>query len=463
MVSPRYGYHRDELYFLAAGRHLAWGYPDQPPMAPFFAKVMSAIAPGSLVLLRLPAALATGGTVAITGLIAREFGAERRAQLLAAVVVATGAVFLGAGHLLGTTVFDLLAWSILLLLLVQLLRTGNDTLWLPIGVVAGLGLLDNTLVAFLLASVGAGVLAAGPRRLLRSPWLLAGALVAAAMWAPYVVWQARHGWPQLAESRAIAAGQSGTSQPRWQIVPYQLLLVGPWTAPVWIAGLVRLWRDRALRWCRCLGIAYAVLAAIVVTTGGKGYYLAGMVPLLAAAGAQPALDWLRRGRRHRVAAIGASVLTVPAIAVALPVLPQSTFATSGLAGLNYDLGEQVAWPSYVAQIGAAYRASGATAVVTSNYGEAGAVDHYGARHGLPHAYSGQTGYWYWGPPPVHADPVLAVGFDRGFLRTVFRDVRQVGRLDNHLGLDDDEQHAPLWLCSGLRSEWRTAWPRFKST
>jgi 4-amino-4-deoxy-L-arabinose transferase-like glycosyltransferase len=414
-------------------------------------------------LLRLPAALATAATVAVTGALSRELGADRRAQLLAAVVVATGAVFLGAGHLLGTTVFDLLAWVVLLLLLVRLLRTRDDRLWLPIGVVAGIGLLDSTLVAFLLASVGVGILLGGPRRVLWSPWLVAAAVVAAALWAPYLAWQAGHGWPQLAESRAIAAGQSGTSQPRWQIIPFQLLLVGPWLAPVWMAGLVRLWRDHALRWCRALGLAWVVLAAVIVATGGKGYYLAGMTPLLAAAGAPPALAWLRRRRHPRVVATAALVLTLPAFVVALPVLPRSALAGSGVVGVNYDLGEQVAWPAYVAQIARAYHAHAADAIVTGNYGEAGAVDRYGGQDGLPRAYSGQTGFWYWGPPPATARRVLAVGLDRGFLTSVFRDVRPVGRLDNHLGLDDDEQHAPLWVCTGPRASWPALWPRFRHT
>lgn len=203
--------------------------------------------------------------------------------------------------------------------------------------------------------------------------------------------------------------------------------------------------------------------AVIVATGGKGYYLAGMVPLFAAAGAEPSLAWLQRRRYPRALVAGALALTLPAILIALPLLPQRALASSGVVGVNYDLGEQVAWPSYVDEIAAAYRGNHADAILTSNYGEAGAVDHYGPQRGLPHAHSRQTGYWDWGPPPARAARVLAVGFDANVLSTIFARVRPVGRLDNHLGLADDEQHAPLWICTGLRANWQVLWPRLKHT
>src|SRR6266700_1948461 len=115
------------------------------------------------------------------------------------------------------------------------------------------------------------------------------------LWAPYLAWQAGHGWPELAIARSIASGGSGTSAPRWELLPFQLVLVG-YLAPVGVAGLVRLLRGDALRWCRALGIAFVVLLIIFTVTGGKPYYLGGMFPVLLGAGAQPALDWVRRGR-----------------------------------------------------------------------------------------------------------------------------------------------------------------------
>jgi 4-amino-4-deoxy-L-arabinose transferase-like glycosyltransferase len=181
-VSGRYGYHRDELYFLACGRRLAWGYPDQPPLVPVIARLMSDLAPASLVVLRLPAAVASAALVLLTGLIARELGAERAAQALAAVCVAVAPLVIGAGHLLSTTTFGLPAWALALWLIVRILRTGNDRLWLVVGLVTGAGLLDSDLIAFLLFAIVVALAVAGPRGPLRSPWLYAGGAIALAMW-----------------------------------------------------------------------------------------------------------------------------------------------------------------------------------------------------------------------------------------------------------------------------------------
>ena len=172
--SDTYGYHRDELYFLQCARHLAWGYPDQPPLVPLIARLMSDLAPGSLVLLRLPSALAAAAVVVLTALIARELGGHRTAQILAAGIVALAPVTLGSGHLLSTTAFDLPAWALLCLLLIRILRTGNNRLWLLTGLVAGVGLLDTDLVAFLIFAVVLGLIAVGPRQPLRSSLVLRG-------------------------------------------------------------------------------------------------------------------------------------------------------------------------------------------------------------------------------------------------------------------------------------------------
>ena len=287
VAAGRYGYHRDELYFLAAGRHLAWGYPDQPPLVPFVARLLSSA--DSVAVLRVPSALAAGAIVVVGGLSARELGAGRRAQLLAAATLAVGGVVVGGGHQLSTAAFGFLAWAVLVWLVLRILRTGDDRLWLVVGLVAGVGLLDSDLVAFLMAAIVAGALLAGPRQLFRSPYLWVGGAIAALMWSPYLLWQASHGWPQLAVSRSIAAGHSGSSTPRWLVLPEQLVFLSPWLAPIWVAGLLRLLRDRALRWARSIGIAYVVLGAFFVATGGKAYYLAGMFPVLVGAGAEPTL------------------------------------------------------------------------------------------------------------------------------------------------------------------------------
>src|SRR4051812_22085827 len=188
VVASRYGYHRDELYFLRAGREPAFGYVDQPPLTPLVAHAMDRLFNGSLVGLRLPSALAAGLVVLLTGLIAREFGAGRGAQLLAAASIAVSSVLLAVGHLTSTATFDLLGWTALCWLLVRALRDGG-TVWLAAGAVAGVALQNKTLPAFLLAGVLAGVLAVGARAALRSPWPWAGGAGGPGLWGAHPAWE----------------------------------------------------------------------------------------------------------------------------------------------------------------------------------------------------------------------------------------------------------------------------------
>ena len=189
-------------------------------------------------------------------------------------------------------------WTGLCWLVVRVLQGGDQRLWLAIGLIAGVGLLNKSLVAFLAAGLVAGVLAAGPREVLRSRWLWLGAAVTLAVWSPNLIWQASHGWPQLELSRAIAAGSSGTSVDKAAFLPFQLVMISPLLVPVWLAGLLRLLRDPVLRPVRAFRLAYLVLLVVFLVTGGKPYYLGGLYPVLLAAGAASTLRWLHHGRER---------------------------------------------------------------------------------------------------------------------------------------------------------------------
>ena len=465
LLSGRYGFHRDEMYFLACGRRLAWGYPDQPPLVPLLARAMSSLS-HSLVAVRLPSDVAVAVTVVLAAMIARELGGTRNAQLLAAAGTAIGNLTLGSGHLLSTTTLGVTFWAALCWLALRLLRTGQSRWWPVAGIVAGIGLLDNDLVAFLVAAIVVSVLVVGPRERLANPWALLGIVIAVALWLPYLLWQARHGWPQFDVANAVAHGSSGSGGPRWAIPLAQLYLATPVLTPVWIAGLVRLLRDESLRWARPLAVAWFVLLVVFVVTGGKPYYLALMMPLLLGAGAEPTLRWLSRGDRasRRGWAIGFAISAVIDAIVTLPVLPIGVLHQTPVVAVNYDAGETVGWPTYVDQVATAWRSLGDpnAAIVTSNYGEAAAVDQYGRTRGLPHAYSGHTAYWLWGPPPSRPGPTLCVGFSRDRLETVFADVTQVGRLRNPYDVSNTEQGRPLWRCANPRMPWPTLWRQLRT-
>jgi hypothetical protein len=464
--ASRYGYHRDELYFLAAGHHLAWSYDDQGPLTPLIARAMDALDPGSLTVLRLPSAVAAGLTVLLTGLLARELGAARRAQLLAAVTAAASVIVLFTGHTLSTSTFDLLAWTAVSWLMVRAIRTGQDRLWLLVGAVLGVGLLNKPLPAFLAAGLVLTVLLVGPRELLRNRYLWAGAAIMLVLWSPWLIWQAGHGWPQIAVSRSIAAGNSASSQPWWQILPFQVLLAGPLLAPVWILGLVRLLRDPAVYRLRFLAWTYLLLAVVFMATGGKAYYLAGLLPVLIAAGAGPVAAWLDRGRpriRRTVTGIVIALSLLAGLLIALPVLPASD--AGPIVAMNPDVGETIGWPELartVAQVaGQVPVGSGPLVILTSNYGEAGAVDRYGPALGLPSAYSGQNAFGDWGPPADRRGPVIAIGFRPRWIETLLNECRVAAHVENAAAIDNDERGQAVLICSGPGRHWSQEWPSLR--
>jgi 4-amino-4-deoxy-L-arabinose transferase-like glycosyltransferase len=457
-----YGPHRDELYFVAAGRHLAAGFADQGPVTPLIARAMSEIAPGSLTVLRLPSALAAGVTVLLTAALARELGGGRRAQAIAAACAAVSSIVLVTGHMLSTSTFDLLVWTAVSLLVVRAVRTSQDRLWPLAGLVLGIGLLGKPLPAFLAAGLLAGVVVAGPRRLLRNRYVWSGAALALALWSPWILWQAAHDWPQIDVARSIAGGGSASSQPWWAIVPFQALLVSPPLAPVWIAGLVRLFRDPALRDVRFVAWAWVLLAVVFMATGGKPYYLAGRLPVLVGAGAVQVDGWLERGRTRArrallVATVAASAL-IGAI-IALPVLPVDHIGP--VVAVNADVGETIGWSRLARTVATVFHRLPDTrraVILTRNYGEAGAIDRYGPALGLPHAYSGHNAYGDWGPPPDAGAPVIAVGLSAREVATRLRGCRLAAHIDNRAGVENEEQGRTVMVCRGPRHPWSREWP-----
>jgi hypothetical protein len=454
-----YGYHRDELYFIVAGNHLAWSYPDQGPLTPLLAHLMSGLAPSSLTVLRAPSALMAAGTVFLGGLLSYEFGGSRRAQFIAASCTAAAPIVLSLGHLLSTSTYDLFAWSLLIWLVVRAIRLHSPALWLLGGLVAGTALLNKPLIAFLLLAMFIGIGLAGPREQLRQPWPWIAALVALAIWSPWLVWQAQHGWPQLHISSSIASGGSASSQPRWALLPFQFLLAGPPLAPVWVAGLVGLARGGDLRRHRWLAVVWLVLLVFFEIAGGKPYYLCGLLPALFAAGAIVIDGWLMDGgnaRRYLLTGAVALSALVSAL-LALPILPASDAGPA--VAMNSDIGETIGWPEMVHQVAVVFaRAPKPAVLFTSNYGEAGALDHYGADLGLPAAYSGHNGFAEWGPPPAGQRSIVVVGLHWQTLATYFRGCRPATQISNSEGIDNEENGKLVALCSATQAPWPALWP-----
>jgi len=456
-VSGRYGYFGDELYFVAAGHHLDWGYADQPPLVPLIALLMDTIAPGSVVALRIPATLATVAGIVLAALLARELGGGRRAQLITAGAFAVAPLFLAGGHLLATSTLDPVLWAAVTWLVVRWLRTRADRLLLFAGLVTAVALQVKFLIVGFWVIAIIALLVVGPRGMLRRPALWIGGATAVLASVPTLVWQANNGWPQLGMSRAVAA-ESVYAGGLVGFLP--LGLAGGFVIGLALAvhGTYRLLRDPDLRF---LGLTALGVTALFMATGGRPYYIAGMFPLVWAASAVAiergsASRWWRWIATWPVYAVSAVV--VVALAHPLPIKPVSWHADQPLQIGNFQR-DEIGWENTVPDVVAAFEALppqvGADAVVvTGDYWTVSAIQRYAP--GLP-AYSFHRGAAWFGTPSDDSGAVLFLG-DPTSLAPYFTSLTPVGALDNDLRVANLTQGAPLFLLQGRTAPWSQIWP-----
>ncbi len=475
-VNGSYGYFRDELYFIVCGRHPAWGYTDQPPLTPWIA-ALSQSAFGSLRGLRLVPALASAGLVALAATTAALLGGGLYARWLAELAVLFAGVMQLVGSLLSTDSLQPLAWLSIAFCVVKAERDDERRWWFAAGAIAGVAFLAKYTVALFLVSLALGLMLTPQRRSLGrwGPW--AGAALAAAIAAPNLVWQAENGWPFVAHTAVLAAVKNIPLSPP-AFLAQEILVVGPATAPVWIAGLAAFafWRRfAAYRW---VAISWAILVVAALVGRGRPYYIAPAYPLLMAGGAVALEAWLPRLAKPVLAAavLGVGALTTP---IFLPVLPIETFIAYQRAlgftpstGERLTLGElpqyyadQFGWPDIARALGEAYQAlppeDRSHAVVFAwNYGDAAAADVFGAPWSLPPAISGHESYYLWGPRGADGHLVLIYGGPRERLLPLCRSVEAVGHVDNPLGMPEESGQA-VWLCRDVRVPIETLWPKLR--
>ena len=388
----------------------------------------------------------------------------RRAQLLAALTVALSG-YLAAGHFDATATYELLFGAVVLWLLVKLLAGGDRRLWLALGATAGIGLENKDTLLLLCAGLLAGVVLARRWDVVRSPWVWAGIGIALLLWAPNLAWQATHGLPQLTMAGIIGRDAAAN---RAELLPVLWLFAGPLLFLVIVVGWAWMLLAKAAAPWRTIALAAVVVLVLVVASGGKGYYAVAIAPPFMAAGAILLDRWLARGRRRLRAASFIAVAALSGALVAyltLPVLPVATFATTSLPSSVPTSAEQIGWPQLVAQVQQVVAALPAgeranAVILTNNYGEAGALDLLGK--GLPPVYSGHNGFWYWGPPPAGRTVVVHVGdWTAADWSPFFASCRTVARIDNGLGIDNQEQGQAISVCRGLRMPWTAIWPRLR--
>lgn len=455
-VSARYGFHRDELYFLVAGRKLDWGFVDQPPLTPLLARVAETIGGASPVTIRVFSALAIGAVVLLAAATARRFGAGPKGRLFAGIASAGAGYALAVGHLFGTATFDYLMWTVALWLLVGLLDGDDPRRWAVLGGVVGIGLQNKHLIGVLAVATLLGIVATQQRRILAGVWPLVGVTIAALIALPNILWQAANDFPQLEMARSLADDSDGP-------IVFVVEQIGLLSIVLIVPAALGWWRliraPEAKQW-QPIGIAFAILFVFFLATGGKSYYVAGMYPVLLASGGKwfDGLSGRRRGWMVHSSWVGIAVGTV----IALPLLPVSSMSAMDFTG---ELGETVGWPQLVEQVNEVYvsipeELRAETAIFTGSYGEAGAIDVLGPDLGLPAASSGHNNYWLWGPPDPHG-PVIGVGWGGQALRNICPGLEQVGVVSNPYGVENEEAGLPLWLCLDPERQLADIWPQLK--
>jgi Dolichyl-phosphate-mannose-protein mannosyltransferase len=478
-----YGFFIDELYFMACGQHLSWGYVDMPPLTAVQAWAARAIFGDSLLAIRIFPATAFAGLVILTGAIVRRLGGGRFAQGLAALAVLVAPLYLSFGSYLSMNSIEPLVWMGCAILIIRMIQTGDQRLWLWFGVLAGIGLENkDTMLMFGFALI-AGLMLTPERRLIASRWFVLGGVVAFAIFLPNLIWQIQHHFPHLEmlenirrSGRNVAIGPIG-------FIGWQLLGMHPIAAPIWLSGLYAFLFSDWGKPYRALGYAYLLAMLILLLSDGRFYYLAPAYPMLLAGGAVAIERWTAQPGRTWVKPAYAALIAVTGVIVGLNTLPllpprayvaytrrigfsEPKFENRKASALPQFLADRFGWQEIAAATAKVYgelppdqRAR--TAIFGSNYGEAGAIDFYGPALGLPKAISGHVNYWYWGPRNYTGESVIVLGSSRERLEQVFEKVEDKGDVGNPYAMANE--HFTIYLCTKLKGG-RTleqVWPTLK--
>ncbi len=486
-TANRYGYFRDELYFIACAHHLAWGYVDQPPLVALAAWLAAPFGYALLALRALPL-LASALTVVCAIALARELGGGGFARWTTGILTLLLPAYLLLGNTLTTTSFEPLAWTLAVYGAVRLVRSdGAWRWWIALSVIFAFGIYGKYSIALLAAALLAGLLATPERRVLRSLRFPVAVAICTALIAPNAAWQAAHGWPIFEVLRADAAHrpalQNGVAlqhralfQNALAFVVEQILYAGPLSAPIWIAGIVAPFRIGRLHDVRFVAVAALLTLAAAVALDAKGYYVVGIYASLLATGCV----WLeslsaRVRSAYATAAIATALVAAP---LAVPVLSvQGLIAYTralhvpGSDGVTARLvqplfAEEFGWNRLARDVARVYRAlppgvRAHTTLYADTYADAGALDFFGPRYGLPAAISSQNTYYLWGTRGESGQTLIAVGATRiDRLRRYYRRVRLIATsFDPYRWIV--EGPAPIYLCEDPVAPLSVIWPHLR--
>ncbi|MDR3721355.1 MAG: glycosyltransferase family 39 protein [Candidatus Acidoferrales bacterium] len=478
-----YGFFRDELYYMACGEHLAWGYVDQPPLIALVAWLSRHLLGDSLFSLRLLPVLAGAAIVFLTGLLTRELGGGRFAQFLAAAAMLFAPAYLAFDSFFSMNAFEPVFWLLCAWFGVRIVLGASPRLWLAFGAVAGLGLENKHSMAVFGFAIVAGLVLSGQSQLFRSRWIWIGGLVAFALFLPNLLWESRHGWPQIEVVRNAQLYKNIPISPL-RFLGEQIAFLHPLALPVWLGGLAWCFFSTSGRRFRFLGWTYLIVMAIFMILGGKSYYPLPVYPLLMAAGGVAIEQFFESSARQSLRAAFPSLLIVGgliALPFGVPMLPVATFLRYSqmlpyskvvkterdavYAPLPQLYADMFGWDTMAETVAQVYQSLPATdhadcGILGGNYGEAGAIDHYGPALGLPQALSGHNSYFYWGPRGYSGGCMIIFGERSDEFIKYFGDVRRAATVTSPHAMPN-EQRVPVYVCRKPIAPLAVLWPRFK--
>ena len=471
LTNGRYGFHRDEFQFLSDARHLDWGFVAYPPFTPFVERVGLQLFGVSMVGLRLFSVIAQALAIVVTGLMARELGGGRLAQVTAALAVATSALPVFEGTEFQYSSFDYLWWVLIAYFVIRLLKTENPQWWIAIGVFVGLGLMTKYTILFFIAGILGGMVLSPARRYFASGWFWGGVAVALVIFAPNFLWQVKHGFISADFLRHIHARDVRLGRANGFLKDQFVICANLATAPIWIAGVVYFLRNGRYR---MLGWMYLIPFVLFFVGKGRGYYLSAAYPMLLAMGA---VVWERRVAtlgpvwRRVVLAVAFSAMTAYGVyvyAVLVPLASDGPLKQFALKNSG-DLREELGWDELVRTV-AGIRDSlpaeqrSEVGVLVGNYGEQGAVEILGPAYKLPMPISTTNSAWVRGYPAVPPSTLIVVGYSREAADRAFTSCRMAGHNGNSERVKNEESqnHPDIFVCGPPRLQWAEFWKEFQN-
>lgn len=471
VTNQRYGIHRDELQFLSDARHLDWGFVSYPPFTPFVERIGLELFGLSLVGLRLFSVIAQALVVVVSGLMARELGGGRLAQVTATLAVALSPLALFEGTEFQYTTFDFLWWVLIAYFAIRLLKADDPPWCLAIGATVGLGLMTKYTMGFYLAGIVGGLVLTRARRFLGTKWFWGGVGLALLICLPNLLWQARHGFVSLHFLQHIHTRDVGEGRADGFLKDQFLICTNPIAAPLWIAGLVGFFRDPRYR---LVGWMYAIPFALFVLGKGRGYYVGGAYPMLIAMGTTAGERWVRsmrplwRGVTTSAFFAGLAAFGAYICALVIPLAPSGPLRDFALRN-NGDLREEIGWTELVKTVAGIWDSLPAeqrtnAGIVVGNYGEQGAIEILGPAYHLPLPISGTNSAWLRGYPAPPPSTLIVLGHSRKYVERMFTSCQLMGHNGNSEGIGNEESraHPDIFVCGPPRLPWPEFWKEYQS-